>query len=71
MSRQLWVPIPEEAPFFHHIYIDKSSQNDHRYMVLGGIVFLSLSLQKLEDEIYNAKPPKGFAALERMASRAK
>jgi hypothetical protein len=56
MPREPWVPRPEEARFFHHIYIDESSQNDHDYMVLGGIVIPMAYAQKLEEEIENAKP---------------
>src|SRR5258707_15169631 len=33
-----WEPLPHEAKLFHEIYIDESSQNDHHYMVIGGVV---------------------------------
>jgi hypothetical protein len=56
MPRKPWVPRPEEADLFHHIYIDESSQNDHDYMVLGGIVVPLAFAAQLEDDIYNAKP---------------
>jgi hypothetical protein len=56
MPRRPWVPRPEEARFFHHIYIDESSQNDHNYMVLGGVVVPMTSSAQLEEDIYNAKP---------------
>jgi hypothetical protein len=56
MPRRPWVPRPEEARFFHHIYIDESSQNDHDYMVLGGIVAPLAFSAQLEEDIYNAKP---------------
>jgi hypothetical protein len=57
MPRKPWVPHPDEAKFFHHIYIDESSQNDHDYMVIGGIVIPMAFAKKLEEEIENAKPP--------------
>ena len=57
MPRKPWVPIPEEARFFHHIYIDESSQNDHHYMVLGGIVVPLAFARQLEEDIDNSKPP--------------
>jgi hypothetical protein len=56
MPRKPWVPRPEEARFFHHIYIDESSQNDHDYMVLGGIVVPLAFAAQMEEDIYNAKP---------------
>jgi hypothetical protein len=31
------MPLPHEADLFHEVYIDESSQNTHRYMVLGGL----------------------------------
>lgn len=33
-----WVPLPHEADLFCNVYIDESSQNEHRYLVLGGLV---------------------------------
>ena len=57
MPKKPWVPRPEEARFFHHIYIDESSQNDHDYMVLGGIVVPLAFAQQLEAELASAKPP--------------
>ena len=56
MPRKPWVPRPEEARFFHNIYIDESSQNDHDYMVLGGIVVPLAFAAQLEKDIDNAKP---------------
>jgi hypothetical protein len=57
MPRKPWVPRKNEAAFFHHIYIDESSQNDHDYMVLGGIVVPLAFAQQLEEDLDNAKPP--------------
>jgi hypothetical protein len=56
MPRKPWVPLGQEKHLFHEIYIDETSQNDHHYMVIGGIVApLSLSAQ-LSAEIDEAKP---------------
>jgi hypothetical protein len=57
MPRKPWVPRQDEAAFFHHIYIDESSQNDHDYMVLGGIVVPLAFAGQLEEELDSAKPP--------------
>src|SRR5215213_10266844 len=56
MPRKPWVPSPDEARFFHHIYIDESSQNDHDFMVLGGIVVPLAFAQQLEEAIDQSKP---------------
>jgi hypothetical protein len=37
MPRDSWVPLPHEADLFHEVYIDESSQTQHKYMVLGGL----------------------------------
>jgi hypothetical protein len=56
MPRKPWVPLPEEEGLFHNIYIDESSQNDHDYMVIGGIVVPLAFSAQMEEDIYNAKP---------------
>ena len=38
MPRHPWVPLPEEAPLFHEIYIDESSQNSKHHLAIGGII---------------------------------
>jgi hypothetical protein len=58
MPRKPWVPLDHEKHLFHEIYIDETSQNDHHYMVVGGIVVpLALSAQ-LSAEIDEAKPDR-------------
>ncbi len=37
MPSDSWVPLPHEADRFYQVYIDESSQNKHKYMVLGGL----------------------------------
>jgi hypothetical protein len=37
MPREPWQPLPHEADLFYNVYIDESSQNKHRYLVLGGL----------------------------------
>jgi hypothetical protein len=51
-----WEPLPHEAKLFHEIYIDESSQNDHHYMVIGGIVVPRAFSAQLADDIDNSKP---------------
>src|SRR3954469_19798564 len=33
-----WEPLPNEADLFCNVYIDESSHNKHRFLVLGGLV---------------------------------
>lgn len=40
------------------IYIDESSQNNHRYLVLGGIILRLTSATSLSDEIMQARLPE-------------
>jgi hypothetical protein len=34
----IWEPRPHEADLFREVYIDESSQSDHHYLVLGGLI---------------------------------
>ena len=57
MPRKPWVPRPEEARFSHeYLHRRRSSQNDHDYMVLGGIVVPLAFAAQLEKDIDTAKP---------------
>jgi hypothetical protein len=51
-----WEPLPHEAKLFHDIYIDESSQNDHHYMVIGGIVVPRDFAAQLEEDLDQSKP---------------
>jgi hypothetical protein len=37
MPKDSWIPLPNEVDLFHEVYIDESSQNQLRYMMLGGL----------------------------------
>jgi hypothetical protein len=37
MPRDSWVPRPDEADRFYQVFIDESSQTQHKYMVMGGL----------------------------------
>jgi hypothetical protein len=53
----MWTPLPHEEDLFCNVYIDESSQTDHRYFVLGGLVVpLSHAAQFETDIIAVAKP---------------
>jgi hypothetical protein len=34
----IWEPRPHEADLFREVYIDESSQSDHHYLVMGGLI---------------------------------
>lgn len=53
-----WEPLPHEVNLFHEIYIDETSQNDHHYLVIGGIVIPRKLAPQLEADIFAAKPNK-------------
>jgi hypothetical protein len=53
-----WEPLPHEAKLFHEIYIDESSQNDHHYMVIGGIVVPRDFSAQLEEDLDQSKPSR-------------
>jgi hypothetical protein len=54
MSRH-WEPLPHEENLFHEIYIDETSQNDHHFLVLGGLVMPRRLSSTLESDIINAR----------------
>src|SRR5262249_18276682 len=47
-------PKPDEVA---EIYIDESSQNNHRYLVIGGVVAMMADLPALIDDIAMARMP--------------
>jgi hypothetical protein len=48
-------PKPDEIA---EIYIDESSQNNHRYLVLGGIATMLTNSTLLSEALMNARPPE-------------
>lgn len=58
MSRKIWVPKESERRLFHEIYIDETSQNGHRFLVLGGIVIPREFSAEFEADIIEARRPR-------------
>jgi hypothetical protein len=52
MPRQL---LPHEAELFSNVYIDESSQNDHRYLAIGGIIIPRKYADGFDAAIVNAR----------------
>ena len=50
-----WEPLPHEAGLFSEIYIDESSQNNHHYLLVGGIIVSRNRVDWLENEIISAR----------------
>lgn len=53
-----WKPRPFEAHLFHEIYIDETAQNDHNFLVLGGIVLPRRLSAQFEAHILEARHPR-------------
>jgi hypothetical protein len=53
-----WEPLPHEVNFFQEIYIDESSQNDHHFLVLGGIMLPRFLSAQFETDIIEARHPR-------------
>ena len=58
MARESWVPREYERHLFHEIYIDETSQNDHRFLVLGGIIIPREFYVEFEADIFAARPSR-------------
>jgi hypothetical protein len=52
-----WVPKEHERHLFHEIYIDETSQNDHNFLVLGGIILPREVSGLFENVILEARRP--------------
>jgi len=53
-----WIPQAHEAHLFHEIYIDETSQNDHAFLVLGGVMIPHAMFRKFEADILEARKPR-------------
>lgn len=53
-----WTPLPQEADLYCEVYIDESSWNAHRYLVIGGIVLPLKYSAQFEQSIIAARGPK-------------
>jgi Protein of unknown function (DUF3800) len=49
---------PQNELSFADVYIDESSQTNHRYLVLGGIITLTADVAKINDVILKARLPE-------------
>lgn len=58
MPRKPWVPREQEKHLFHEIYIDETSQNGHRFLVLGGIVIPREYSAEFTADIIEARRPR-------------
>jgi uncharacterized protein DUF3800 len=50
-----WQPLPHEAELFSNVYIDETSQNDHHYLAIGGIIIPRKYAAAFEAAIINAR----------------
>jgi hypothetical protein len=51
-------PRPHEAHLFNEIYVDETSQNDHDFLIRGGIMLPREYSAQFEQDIINARLPK-------------
>jgi hypothetical protein len=58
MPRKPWEPREHERHLFHEIYIDETSQNDHHFLVLGGIIVPRDASGDFETEMFAARPSR-------------
>jgi hypothetical protein len=58
MPRDSWVPRQFERHLFHEVYIDETSQNDHHFLVLGGIMVPREVSAAFEADILEARRPR-------------
>lgn len=53
-----WVPREHERHLFHEVYIDETSQNDHHFLVLGGIMLPREASADFEADMLAARSPR-------------
>jgi hypothetical protein len=58
MPRPPSEPREHERHLFHEIYIDETSQNDHHFLVLGGIMIPREMAAEFEADILEARKPR-------------
>ena len=58
MPRRLWEPPEQEKHQFHEVYIDETSQNDHHFLLLGGIVMPLAASADFTTNMIEARPPR-------------
>ncbi len=58
MYKNPWEPRKFERHLFHEVYIDETSQNDHSFLVLGGIVLPREVSGLFESSILEARLPR-------------
>lgn len=52
------MPKESERRLFHEIYIDETSQNDHHFLVLGGIIIPREVSAEFEADMFEARPTR-------------
>jgi hypothetical protein len=65
MPKAPWQPREHEQHLFHEVYIDETSQNDHHFLVLGGIILPREASAEFEADMLAARSPK----LRRLTSK--
>ncbi len=55
MPRLPWEPRVFERHLFHELYIDETSQNDHHFLVLGGIIIPREASAEFEADMLEAR----------------
>lgn len=55
MPRKPWIPREDEAQLFNEVYMDETSQNGHRFFVLGGIMIPLVYSDLFESTIIEAR----------------
>jgi hypothetical protein len=58
MPRKSWEPRDHERLLFHEVYIDETSQNDHHFLVLGGIIIPREASAEFEADMFEARSPR-------------
>jgi Protein of unknown function (DUF3800) len=58
MARPPWEPREFERHRFHEVYIDETSQTDHHFLVLGGIIVPREMSAEFEADILEARRPR-------------
>ncbi|MGL6061117.1 MAG: DUF3800 domain-containing protein [Bradyrhizobium sp.] len=58
MPRKPWEPREFERLLFHEVYIDETSQNDHHFLLMGGIVMPLHASEQFTADMIEARSPR-------------
>ena len=56
MAKEPWEPKEHERHLFHEIYIDETTQGEHHFLVLGGILLPREISAEFEADMIAARP---------------